>query len=233
MTNRPLQKIMQHLRRQVAAQQFSHWADGELLERFIAHRDEAAFAALVQRHGGMVLGVCRRILRHTQDAEDACQAAFLVLVRRAASIRKRDSLASWLHGVAYRVATKLRRQSQRCRTGINAECAASGVDPTTELSWRELLHLLDAELQELPEKYRQPLVLCYLEGKTRDEAAQQLHWTLNALKGRLERGRALRVRLQGRGVAARRHFEGARWRPPPRPLPCLRSCRETINAAVG
>jgi RNA polymerase sigma factor (sigma-70 family) len=201
MSKRPLDTILHHLRKQVAAQHFSALTDRELLERFIDQCDEAAFAALVHRHGGLVLGVCRRILAHAQDAEDACQATFLVLVRRAAAIRRRDSLASWLHGVAYRIANKLRTQRQRYRTSFDEDRPGPTHDPSADLSWRELLLLLDAELQRLPEKLRQPLILCYLAGKTRDEAAQQLRCTVDALKGRLERGRGmLRTRLLRRGV---------------------------------
>src|SRR5262249_50564641 len=159
-------------------------------DRFVARHDEAAFAALMYRHGPMVLGVCRRVLRHAQDAEDACQATFLVLVRRAAAIRRRASVGPWLHRLAHPLAGQVRAQAAR-RRAERLDDVALPADPAAELTWRELQVALDAELLRLPEKYRQPLVLCYLEGKTCDEAAQQLHWTLGALKGRLERGRAL------------------------------------------
>src|SRR2546423_1474853 len=126
---RPLENVLQHLRKLVTAQQLAQQPDRDLLERFATSRDEAAFAALVQRHGPMVLGVCRRLLRHTQDAEDACQAAFLVLVRRAGSIRRPDSLASWLHGVAYRIATRLRAQKRRYQTGADHDLPDRETDP--------------------------------------------------------------------------------------------------------
>jgi RNA polymerase sigma factor (sigma-70 family) len=185
----------------VAAQQLRSLPDRELLERFVSGRDEAAFAALVHRHGPMVLTVCRRVLHQAQDAEDACQATFLVLVRRANSILRREALGSWLHGVAYRIAGKLRAQAARRGAPLPPEPAARPADPLAALTGRELQGALDAELQRLPDQYRQPLVLCYLEGKTRDEAAAQLNWTLGALKGRLERGRQLlRARLTRRGL---------------------------------
>src|SRR5262249_8695938 len=157
-------------------------SDGELLGRFVETHDEAAFTALVERHGPMVLRVCRRVLGHAQDAEDACQATFLVLVRKAASVRKRGSAASWLYGVAARTARKLR--AERARRGRICGCREEVVTGTAEddPSWREVRALLDEELSRLPEKYQVPLVLCYLEGRTRDEAARQLGWSLNRLR---------------------------------------------------
>jgi RNA polymerase sigma factor (sigma-70 family) len=177
-------------------------ADQELLARFLAGREEGAFAALMERHGPMVLGVCERVLRNGHDAEDACQAVFLVLARKAGSVRKHGSLASWLHGVALRVAHKLHARLARRAA---REAAAAARKPTAcepdEISWREVQRLLDEELQALPDRYRAPLVLCYLQGRTRDEAARELGWTLGALHGRLERGREmLRGRLVRRGV---------------------------------
>jgi RNA polymerase sigma factor (sigma-70 family) len=177
-------------------------SDADLLRRFAAARDEAAFEALVRRHGPMVLGVCRRILRHTHDAEDAFQAAFLVLARKAASIRRRGSVGSWLYGVAYRLARKAltRRESRRT---VPAVGDGRGViaDPSDDLTWRELRGLLDEELSRLPESYRMPLLLCYLEGLTQDEAARRLGWNPRTLKARLARGRdALRGRLARRGL---------------------------------
>ncbi len=176
-------------------------ADRVLLDRFVKHRDETAFAALVARHGGMVLGICRRTLRHAHDAEDACQATFLVLARKAGAIRKMESLPSWLHGVAYHVATNLRRDMARRNAREASLTEPFGADAPADISQREAQAVLDEELARLPAKYRAPLVLCYLEGKTRDEAAQELGWSLGTLKGRLERGRELlRRRLTRRGL---------------------------------
>jgi RNA polymerase sigma factor (sigma-70 family) len=174
--------------------------DGGLLERFVLQRDEEAFAELVSRHGPLVLGLCRRLLGYVQDAEDVFQATFLVLARKAATIRKPESLSCFLHGVAYRLALKARAEAKKRR--IHERQAAppdEGVE--TDLSWREVRGLLDEELQGLPEKLRLPLVLCYLEGLTQDEASRRLGWPRGTLKRRLEAGRErLRVRLTHRGV---------------------------------
>jgi RNA polymerase sigma factor (sigma-70 family) len=238
MARQPLEHVLQNLRKVLAAQQLGHLPDGQLLEQFVRDHEEAAFTALMQRHGAMVLGVCRRVLERPQDAEDACQATFLVLVRRAASIRRADSLASWLHGVAYRIARKLLTQLRRQRTAWHPQDLdppGPDTDPAMDLTWREVRVLLDAELQRLPEKYRQPLVLCYLEGKTRDEAAQQLHWTMGTLKGRLERGRnLLRSRLTRRGVTLPAALCGAALAPRAvsAGMPSLLVVR-TLQTAVG
>src|SRR5262249_31701528 len=172
----------------------------ELLERFRSSGDEAAFAALVHRHEHMVRGVCRSVLRHCQDAEDACQATFLVLAKRAASIRDANSLAGWLHGVAFRIASQAKKQAARRRL-CEQRAASQETSAADDLSWREVQSILHQELQRLPEKYRLPLIACCLEGHTRDEAARQLGWTFAALEGMLNRGRELlRKRLERRGV---------------------------------
>ena len=176
-------------------------SDAALLARYIEGRDESAFTELVRRHGPMVRGVCRRVLPSPQDAEDAFQATFLVLMNKAASIRKRASLACWLHGVALRVAVRLLRNNQRRQV---QPLPPEGVpEPERDdVSWREVKRLVDEELARLPERYRMPLILCYLEGKTREEAAAELGWGLPAFRGRLERGRQrLRLRLERRGLA--------------------------------
>jgi RNA polymerase sigma factor (sigma-70 family) len=195
-----LDGVMKNLRVLVAAEGTRELADDELLGRWLRESDEGAFAALVQRHGGMVLGVCRHRLRRLQDAEDACQAVFLILARKAASIRKRESLAGWLHGVAYRVARDHALRLAR-REGTSADADAVSNDVADEVTLREFQSALDEEFRGLDDHYRAPLLLCYLEGKTRDEAARQLGWSLTTLKGRLERGRAmLRSRLVKRGL---------------------------------
>ena len=172
--------------------------DGQLLDQFI-HGNEMAFTALVARHGGLVMGVSRRILQHTQDAEDAFQATFLVLARKAGKMIWNESIANWLHGVAYHMACQVRRARARhqSRQPLGDDCAVASPDP----SWSELKPVLDEELNRLPVKYRIPLILCCLEGKSRDEAAAQLRWSLGSVKGRLERGREmLRTRLAKRGM---------------------------------
>jgi RNA polymerase sigma factor (sigma-70 family) len=193
--------VLHHLHREAKARAVSALPDRELLDRFAGHGDQAAFTALVERHGPMVLGLCRRVLGDAHDAEDACQATFLVLARKAASIRKKDALASWLHGVAFHAATNLRRYRARRRAQQGTTHQAAPSDPAGEVTWREVRAALDEELARLPERYRAPLVLCYLEGRTRDEAAQLLGWSEGTLRGRLERGRdVLRSRLIRRGL---------------------------------
>lgn len=172
--------------------------DGQLLEDFALRHDEAAFGALIERHGRMVLGVCRQILRNEHDAEDAFQATFLILVQRAGSIRRPESVGDWLYGVAYRVALRAkglesRRQSKE-KLGLEVEAA----DPGAENQPIEL----HEELSRLPTKLRVPLVLCYLEGRTHEEAADALQWPVGTVKTRLSEGKdLLRDRLVRRGLA--------------------------------
>jgi RNA polymerase sigma factor (sigma-70 family) len=193
--------ILRQLRTLMATQRADGQTDGHLLEQFVSQRDEVAFAALLERHGPMVLGVCRRILHDEHRAEDAFQATFLVLVRKANTIRKQPSIASWLHGVALRLARKAKTEATRATQPDARSPSETVVDVQAEASWNESQAILDDELQRLPENYRLPLVLCYLEGLTRDEAAAQLGWTANKLRGCLERGRdQLRSRLVQRGV---------------------------------
>jgi RNA polymerase sigma factor (sigma-70 family) len=192
---------VRHLRR-LAVPSIKTLSDQQLVEQFVDRQEQASFAALVQRHGPMVLAVCRRVLHHTQDAEDAFQATFLVLARKAGSIRKQGSVASFLYGVAHRVASKLRAQRSR-RVLCERQAPPRTKTPTTEeLTWRELRSVLDEELGSLPEDNRAPLVLCYLEGRTQDEAARQLGWSLGTFRRRLEQARArLGRRLTRRGLA--------------------------------
>ena len=164
--------LAQLIRRALDDPRVRSCSDQELLRRFLAEQDEAAFEALLRRHGPMVLDVCRGVLANEADAEDAFQATFLVLARKAASIRKAASLASWLHGVAYRVARKAQAESARRdkhegRASQDRPVAAAADD----LTWREVRQVVHEELSRLSERYRAPLVLCYLEGKTQDEAA--------------------------------------------------------------
>jgi RNA polymerase sigma-70 factor (ECF subfamily) len=150
----------------------------------------------------MVLGVCQRVLHDPHDAEDAFQATFLVLARNAGSIAKRDSVGSWLYGVAHRTALKARAEAAKRRALERQSGDMANADPMAEIIWRDLRPVLDEELGRLPEKYRAPLVLCYLEGKTNEEAAQQLGWTKGTVSGRLARARdLLRTRLTRRGLA--------------------------------
>ncbi len=175
--------------------------DGQLLTRFVAARDEASFAALVRRHGPMVLGVCSRLLRDFHDAEDAFQATFLILARKAGSVVKRESVGCWLYGVAYRTAQEARSASARRRQRERpmSEVPHPVVPPAESQDWRPLL---DQELNRLPEKYRSAVVLCDLEGRSRREAARQLGIPEGTLSSRLATARQmLAKRLAGSGLA--------------------------------
>jgi RNA polymerase sigma factor (sigma-70 family) len=175
-------------------------SDAQLLRRFTDRQDAAAFAVLVRRHTPMVLGVCRRRLGDAHGAEDACQAVFLVLVRRAHAIARPELLAGWLYGVAWRIAGGARAKASRRAALERQTSPATAPDPLPEVARREVASLLTDEVSRLPEKYRAPLVLCYLEGKTNVEAAQELGWPAGSMSRRLARGRELlRQRLTRRG----------------------------------
>jgi RNA polymerase sigma factor (sigma-70 family) len=184
--------------------------EGELLERFVGGNDESAFEALIARHGPMVLGVCRQLLRDPNDVDDAFQATFLVLVRKAGHLHRRDLLGNWLYGVAYRVATRARilaaRRSARAPFGTDAIDhldSANGlgnVDAATSSDLEPIPWLHD-EVRRLPEKYRVPVLVCYFEGLTHEQASARLGWPIGTVKGRLARARELlRKRLSRRGV---------------------------------
>jgi RNA polymerase sigma factor (sigma-70 family) len=176
--------------------------DGQLLGCFVEHQDSAAFEALLRRHGAMVWGVCRRLLRDPHDVEDAFQATFLVLVRKAASIASRERLGGWLHGVAYRTALGARAGIARRRQKERPFEIVSQPEARAERCWSELLPLLDRELGRLPDKYRLPVVLCELEGRSRKEVAGQLGIPEGTLSSRLAYARKrLANRLGHRGVA--------------------------------
>jgi RNA polymerase sigma factor (sigma-70 family) len=196
MQSQTLRDMVSHVRQIASAA-----PDLELLGRFLDHGDEAAYGELVRRYGGLVRGVCRRLLADGHDIEDAVQATFLVLARAAGSIRTRASIGCWLHGVAFRIAHGIRRQRDRRRTREVPLADVPAPACPDDVSWREVRAVLDEELSRLPEDLRAPLVLCYLQGLTRDEAARKLGWATGRLKFRLERARAaLRQRLQRRGV---------------------------------
>jgi RNA polymerase sigma factor (sigma-70 family) len=193
--------IVEHLRRLSEAAQARDTPDQDLVGAFVATQSEAAFSALVKRHGPMVLDVCRRVLGNVADAEDAFQATFLVLARKAASLRDRQLVSSWLYGVAQRTARKALTTRARRAAHEQAAPAARTRDPLAELSVREAQQLVDREIAGLPEKYQAPLVLCCLEGLARDEAARQLGWPVALLKSRLEQARQLlRARLARHGL---------------------------------
>jgi RNA polymerase sigma factor (sigma-70 family) len=194
--------VLRWIRNLAAAGEAGGQADARLLERFAGRRDEAAFALLVERHGPLVLGVCRRLLRQEQDAEDAFQATFLVLARKAGSIRKGESVASWLYGVALRVARKARAAAIRRQAREAQLRDVPAAEAAPAWAGRELRAVLDEEVGRLPARYRLPFVLCHLEGKTNEEAARELGRPLGTVLAQLSRARArLRSRLVRRGVA--------------------------------
>jgi RNA polymerase sigma factor (sigma-70 family) len=200
MASRSLSAVLPHLHRLLAGGADER-GDPQLLGQFLRRGDEGAFATLVRRHGPMVLAVCRRLLSDPHDAEDAFQATFLVLVRKASSVGRPERLGNWLYGVAYRVALKLRgdnaRRHRRERPLVEVPVGGALAD----LDWRELRPALDEELYRLPEKYRVPVVLCYLEGVSKREAARQLGWPEGTLSTRLHQARLiLRGRLARRGL---------------------------------
>jgi RNA polymerase sigma factor (sigma-70 family) len=203
MTSTQIGPVARHLQRLLGAHRVREWPDAQLLQRFVAERAEDAFAALVRRHGPLVLGVCRRVLRREPDAEDAFQATFLMLARHAGSIRQTEAVSSWLYRVAHRIATKAgiamaRRSVLEKRVTPRADALGS---PVNESSLAELQAVLDDEVARLPEKYRAPFVLCCLEGKTRTETARELGWKEGTVGGRVALARQmLQKRLMRRGV---------------------------------
>jgi RNA polymerase sigma factor (sigma-70 family) len=202
MANRQLGGVLHQLRRLILTRETSSLSDTQLLEGFCLRRDEAAFTALVRRHGPMVLAVCRRLLTDPCDAEDAFQATFLVLVRKAGVIGRPEQLGNWLYGVAYRTALKARSSNRRRRTQERPLVDVPVEEPVAEVVWRELRPILDYELSRLPDKYRTPVVLCCLEGLTKRQAARQLGWPEGTLSTRLHHARQLlRRRLARRGLS--------------------------------
>lgn len=192
--------LLTYIRGQLAAAEVDTLSDRELLRRFAANQDEIAFKILLRRHGPMVLNVCQRVLDRKEDAEDAFQATFLVLARKAGMLRWRESISAWLYEVAQRLARDARRKRLRQEAREARAQTRSTADPLAEISGRELLGILDEELASLPERYRAPLLLCCLEGKSGDEAARQLQCSPSTIKRRLQEARErLRDQLGRRG----------------------------------
>jgi RNA polymerase sigma factor (sigma-70 family) len=176
--------------------------DERLLHDYVLSRDASAFAAIVRRYGRLVSGVCRRVLVREQDVEDAFQATFLVLLQKAPSVNNPSVLGSWLYRVAYRIADKLRSANVRQRTRETAMVDVPALDANDDARWRDLQPLLDDELQCLPERYRMPIVLFYLEGKSAEEVATTLGRPRGTVLSQLARAREkLRIRLTRRKLA--------------------------------
>src|SRR5262249_21013486 len=194
-----MNSLVQHLRRVALVHDSGERTDGQLLECFVGRRDETAFEALVRRHGPMVLGVCRRLLGNAHDAEDAFQATFLVLVRKAATLRQRELVGNWLYGTAYRAAleTKAASAAHRAKERQVREMPEPEALVETD-GWQDLRPLLDQELNRLPERDRVPVVLCDLEGRKRKEVARQLHIPEGTLSSRLAKARKMLARRLAR-----------------------------------
>jgi cobalt-zinc-cadmium efflux system membrane fusion protein len=202
MAHEQLSTFLQRLRRVVDPDGGSNLSDAQLLERFVSRHDEAAFEVLVWRHGGLVLNVCGRLLRHAEDQEDAFQATFLILTRRAGSIGKAASLGSWLYKVAYRVALRVRARAVRHSATQESALALLAAQSASSEVGPDVRPVLDEEINRLPEKYRSALILCYLQGKTTAEAARQLGCARGTVCSRLASARRhLRSRLTRRGLA--------------------------------
>jgi RNA polymerase sigma factor (sigma-70 family) len=202
MTTSQMSKVIPYLRRRVLLRDGAGLTDQQLLEDHISRHEEAALATLVHRHGSMVWSVCRRVLTNYHDAEDAFQATFVVLVRKAASIASRELLANWLYGVAHQTALKARATTAKRKTRERQVKEMPEPEGVHQDLWHDMEPLLDQELSRLPDKYRVPIVLCDLEGKTRKEAARQLGVPEGTVAGRLARARAmLAKRLARHGLA--------------------------------
>jgi RNA polymerase sigma factor (sigma-70 family) len=214
MANGQLDTVMRYLRRIAGPRENGGLTDTQLLERVVTSHDQAAFEVLVWRHGPIVMGVCRRVLRHTQDAEDAFQATFLTLARKAGSLGKREALASWLYKVAYRIALRAKAVASKRAAHEQQDVDLAALQASSEqrdaVACRELRVALDEELSQLPEKYRAPLVLCYLQGKTHAQAAKEMGCPLGSMSRHLVRAQELLCRrLAGRGVVLSASLLGA------------------------
>jgi RNA polymerase sigma factor (sigma-70 family) len=193
--------LMDQIRRLAGATRERNLSDRELLDRFVAKCDDAAFRALMDRYAYMVLRSCQRLLGEQGEAEDAFQATFVVLASKAATIRQGESLPSWLHSVAVRVAQRALRAAKRRRVHESQAAKPEVADPSEDLTVREAQAALEEELAALPEAYRVPLLQCNLLGRRREQVAHELGYSLRTLERRLETGlRLLKSRLTARGV---------------------------------
>jgi RNA polymerase sigma factor (sigma-70 family) len=202
MASGPLRGVLRHIRKLAGAPDLAEPSDADLLKRFAYQQDGEAFADLVQRHGPMVLGVCRRILRNADDADDAFQATFLILVRKAAGIARPGALGCWLHEVALRTALRARAQAAVRKQHERQVPEMPQSDFLAAVAWRDLQPVLDEEIARLPARYREPFVLCYLQEQTYEQTAGQLHCLPGTVSRRLAQAREmLRKRLTRRGLS--------------------------------
>jgi RNA polymerase sigma factor (sigma-70 family) len=193
MANTPVGTFVRGLAQGMAKEMLANLSDAELVEKAITSQNESALEVIIHRHASMVFRVCWRATQHQEDAEDAFQATFLILARQLHTLRKYASLASWLHGVAFRVSLRAKRQA-KTRSRQEREAVVSEMKMPEEIPWGELREVLDRELATTADKWRLPLILCYLEGRTQDEAAEQLKWSKGTLRRRLEEAREVLAR---------------------------------------
>jgi RNA polymerase sigma factor (sigma-70 family) len=202
MADARLGTVLHYLQEVSARRQYLEQTDRELLRAFSVQGDEAAFNALVKRHGPLVLAVCRRMLSHVQDSEDVFQATFLLLVRQAASIRRPESLASWLHGVAYRMSRHVQRSAARRRKHESRARETQASNPSWTIAWQEVQVLVDEETQKLPALNREAFILCCLENQSFAEVARTLGFKEATIRSRVARARRLlQRRLARRGIS--------------------------------
>ncbi len=194
--------VVSRLQSILSARDADGLSDSDLLLRFVQTSDPIAFEVIVRRHGPMVLGVCRRLLRDCADADDAFQATFMVLVRRAASLSRPERLAGWLNRTAYITARKMRTSRNR-RQSLQVPLEELSIqDPVADIIWRKLTPIFDEELHKLPDRLRLPIVLCFLEGRSKRASAAILGWPEGTISSRLQRARELlQSRLSKRGIA--------------------------------
>jgi RNA polymerase sigma factor (sigma-70 family) len=239
MSNAAANVVRRHLYKLVERHKDTEVTDRELLQRFAAQNDEAAFEALFRRHGAMVIAASRRVLGNSHDAEDVCQAAFLLLAKKASSQRWQASVANWLYKTSHLLALKSRTAASRRARREGSGSTRTPANPLSEITGQELLAALDEELLKLPESLCAPLVLCYLQGVTRDEAAQRLGCPLATLKNRLERGRArLHAMLNRRGLGLSTVLLGTLWAQQnvsaaPNPLIVHQTVQAALATAAG
>jgi RNA polymerase sigma factor (sigma-70 family) len=234
MASTQLAGVLRHLHQIVGPPDSAELSDAQLLQCFLAERDETAFRLLVERHGRMVLGVCRYVLRQRQDAEDAFQATFLILAQSAASIRKGAALASWLYGVAYRTALNARTRMMKRRQHERRVGKVAHTAPDLDLAWQELQAVLAEEVNRLAEKYRAPFVLCCLDGLSKSEAARRLGWKEGTVSGRLAEARKrLQQRLSRRGLTLAAALCAGAWSAGARAGVPSVLIRTTLQAALG